>query len=390
MNSLLKIFLLFLVAISPLYASLPNEGLIAVISGKVTTDGRPLLCQNLSNDNPNEKLHYFRGEKYDFAGLITSNDSTKVWLGQNSIGLSIVGTAVEVAGEDSLSEGHVIKQALGSCARVDEFEQFLQNIKSSFMANFGCIDKFGNAAIFEFSPQKVLKLDANNPLDSKDGFLVRSNFAFSQKIINGQGAFRYHRAIELIKTGISQDSLNSKFLFQHILRDIKTEKGDPLENANGKNINSKNEFFATDQSINQYNTVSGAVFSSAVNGDQYSQIPFWCALGEPLSSVFLPVWTTCSKLPEDLSDGDQVEMNLISIETKKELYYTKSDPRLIDINEGLKGKNPIFNLITSIENDIFQKVENQIKIWSNSTEPTIDNICQFQHKIISDAIRQIR
>ena len=55
----------------------------AVISGKYTTDGRPLLLKHRDSGYAQNKLMYFDDGKYNYIGLINSEDvnGVEVWGG---------------------------------------------------------------------------------------------------------------------------------------------------------------------------------------------------------------------------------------------------------------------------------------------------------------------
>ena len=60
----------------------------AVISGKITPDGRPLLWKNRDTDFLQNCVKYFSGERYPFIAIVNSveDDPTDVWIGTNSAG----------------------------------------------------------------------------------------------------------------------------------------------------------------------------------------------------------------------------------------------------------------------------------------------------------------
>ncbi len=67
----------------------------AVVSGKATDDGRPLLLKNRDADVLQNKLAYFSEGKYKFIGLVNSTDkeNKEVWCGFNSMGFGIMNSA---------------------------------------------------------------------------------------------------------------------------------------------------------------------------------------------------------------------------------------------------------------------------------------------------------
>ena len=62
----------------------------AVISGRATLDGRPILWKNRDTSKTENKLIYIKGEKYDLIGVANNSDAAgdSIWMGSNSAGFS--------------------------------------------------------------------------------------------------------------------------------------------------------------------------------------------------------------------------------------------------------------------------------------------------------------
>ena len=63
----------------------------AVISGKATPDGRPLLWKNRDTDFMQNHVAYVKGEKYDFIANVNSANFTglkEAWMGTNAAGVA--------------------------------------------------------------------------------------------------------------------------------------------------------------------------------------------------------------------------------------------------------------------------------------------------------------
>ena len=67
----------------------------AIITGKATPNGKPLLWKHRDTGELNNKVKFFKGEKYSFYALINSPDAMKqeAWTGTNEVGFSIMNTA---------------------------------------------------------------------------------------------------------------------------------------------------------------------------------------------------------------------------------------------------------------------------------------------------------
>ena len=49
---------------------------LALISGRATANGRPLMWKNRDTSGPNNKLAYFKGPKYDFIAVAISEEAS--------------------------------------------------------------------------------------------------------------------------------------------------------------------------------------------------------------------------------------------------------------------------------------------------------------------------
>ena len=102
----------------------------AVVSGKVTPDGRPLLWKNRDTDYLRNHVAYIKGEKYNFIADVNSANFPalkEAWMGTNSVGFALMNThsynLVEVKdGEErGAANGRIIYRALEVCATVEDF-----------------------------------------------------------------------------------------------------------------------------------------------------------------------------------------------------------------------------------------------------------------------------
>ena len=141
MKKILGVFsLLFFLAITSVTACTT-----AVISGKATKDGRPMLWKNRDTWAVNNKIMIFHDGKYTYTGLVNSKDKTgkSIWIGYNSAGFAIMNSASYNLNNDTIkqtgTEGRLMKRALQTCATVDDFEKLLHTLPMPIRleANFG-------------------------------------------------------------------------------------------------------------------------------------------------------------------------------------------------------------------------------------------------------------
>ncbi|MBT4944724.1 MAG: hypothetical protein HON27_00995, partial [Candidatus Marinimicrobia bacterium] len=101
----------------------------AVVSGKATDDGRPLLWKHRDTGDVENKLVYIEGSKYDFVGVANRVDtlSQQIWMGSNEAGFAIMNTASynlnqgQVCDVPDDQEGLFMRAVLEVCADLDDF-----------------------------------------------------------------------------------------------------------------------------------------------------------------------------------------------------------------------------------------------------------------------------
>lgn len=81
----------------------------AIISGKVTPDGRPIMWKNRDTGNLENCVRYMKGEKYGFIAITSYDDNPKsVWMGTNDTGFAIMNTLSYNLNEDE-GEGSSVR-----------------------------------------------------------------------------------------------------------------------------------------------------------------------------------------------------------------------------------------------------------------------------------------
>ena len=100
----------------------------AVITGKATKDGRPMIWKVRDTDALQNCVRFFKGQKYDFIGVADCQPRSKeeVWLGTNTAGFSIINTqsfnlektvgGIEPGGKN----GEFMYKTLSVCATVQD------------------------------------------------------------------------------------------------------------------------------------------------------------------------------------------------------------------------------------------------------------------------------
>ena len=276
----------------------------AVVSGRVTPDGRPLLWKHRDASDLNNRIVHFEAEggKLEFVGLVNGVDTmaNEVWAGYNTSGFAIMNTASYNLKNDTSSlsdrEGVVMKQALGECRTVEDFARLLYSLPRPIgvEANFGVVDALGGAAYFEVNSYEVFRYDVK---DSPDGYLLRTNYSVSGRPNEGYGYIRYDNAARLFSRATSERSITPEWItgicsrsFYHTLlgRDFTTDT------------------WVVDQDfIPRRSTSASVVIEGVKSGESPVFTTMWTMLGYPPCSVVLPVWIGCEYGVPTLLQGSE-------------------------------------------------------------------------------------
>ena len=242
----------------------------AVISGKVTPDGRPLLWKNRDTDFPQNSVRYFSGGRYPFVAVVNSveDNPTDVWIGTNAAGFSIMNTQsynlVEVKPGEERGEanGRVMRRALEVCATVKDFRQFLDTLSkpSLIEANFGVIDAKGGAAMFEVD------------------------------YYEGAGYVRFMQEDKLLMPASATGQITPQWIFRELSRSF----ANPLLGIDLKsgdfNRPKTTGWFVDQDFIVRSSTASSVVVQGVKEGERPELTTMWTILGYPPTGVAMPVW----------------------------------------------------------------------------------------------------
>ncbi len=153
----------------------------AVISGRATIDGRPLLWKNRDTWQQQNEVIFDDQGKFAFVGVVNAEASNYVWMGVNQAGLCIENSlSRDLHDPHSVGPGNgtIIRWALERCATVADFERLLVDTNRTgrqTRGNFGVIDAHGGAMMFEVGSNTFQRYNANDPITAPDGFIVRAN-----------------------------------------------------------------------------------------------------------------------------------------------------------------------------------------------------------------------
>lgn len=321
----------------------------AVISGKATVDGRPLLWKNRDTSSAlHNEVALFEGSRFKAIGVVNAGNRGSIWMGVNEVGFCIensVSTDLKIEGPtNGPGNGGLMKKALETCATVADFIQLLDetNVSGrSTVANFGVIDAAGGAILFETGPKSYVMFDANDPKVAPHGYVVRSNFSTtankldpnpkSEELSHLYSADRYLRACSLMAIN-DGEKLSLEHVVRRCTRDMAEAADSPLPGTVNSPAGTLPEIILTKNTISRTTTVSAAVFQGVLPGEDPALTTMWTILGDPKFSIAVPCWVA-GGVADELADERGAELGEIAISIRdwnltpaKDGVYTQGLP----------------------------------------------------------------
>ena len=380
-----------------------NPCTVAVVSGKATPDGRPLLWKNRDTSARPNKVAFLQGDKYSFIGIVhpLDKDVRNVWAGINSEGFAIMNSAssdlAESEGMVGMGEnGRFMKRALGVCANVADFERLLDetNGKRNVGANFGVIDAEGNACFFETRNSSYVKFDANDPRVAPQGYIVRTNYAFTSPVkFGGGGYIRFERISQLFQTASAENRLNVPFILQEAARDLVNEKLHSYPLSDLKAFDPAIPLYInTTDTINRNSTVSVTLFHGAPSPDKAYLSTMWVLLGQSICTAVFPLWAHAGSVPEVAGGEGTAPLNDLAIALADYLYPDERGHmrQYLNVTRLLTyGENGVLDRIVPIENVVFEQTETKLMEWDKQ-KPKKEEMAAFQTKMADWVYKSLR
>lgn len=339
-----------------------------IISGKATPSGQPMMFKHRDTGELNNRIAHFQGDKYAFIGLMNSPTlDGEVWSGMNEAGFCIMNTASYNLRNDQYDckmdrEGELMYHALGNCANLSDFEQWLETYPKPWgvEANFGIIDAQGGAAYYEMNNDTWIKYDVN---DEANGYRVVTNFSFAGRYEDYEGYERYLTASAIMSENFSKEkelsALDAINLFSRQYR----------HELLGWNYDANNAPKLTvDQDFIPRRITSAVIcFEGVKAGADPLHSVMWTALGYPACAVAVPLMMNKNSLPSYMIARDKnakkgtglhSELCDLSLQIKDEYIFPhkiSNGKRYLNTQVVLQGVDGKPSLLTCTE-----KVEKQI------------------------------
>ncbi len=351
----------------------------AIISGKFTKSGRPLLLKHRDSGYEQNKMTFFDDGKYTYLGLVNSEDieGKEVWGGVNDQGFAIINSASYNLKKDSDTtklvdrEGIIMKLALQQCANIDDFETMLLEMPKPLgvEANFGVIDANGGAAYFETNNFTFEKIDVNDLKIAPFGYVIRTNFSFITDRKDGYGYIRYNTANNLFYDAYLKNNLSVEFVLQDVSRSLKQSLTNIDYKNNIKFSEKENIIIPFQDFIPRKNSCATVLIEGVKPGESPELSTFWTILGFQLTSVAIPTWVSCGEnLPELLIADKSGNAPLCkkAVALKSEVFPVKlgNGKRYINISKVINKEGTGFiQKLKPLEYDILNKTNKYLKSW---------------------------
>lgn len=401
---------------------LVNACTTAVISGKATRDGRPLLWKNRDTSTTlHNEVILLDGQGYRAVAVVDAGKSSSVWMGSNTAGFCIENSLsrdlkgekagelpekeAKSAGQESQQapaesnrpgNGGFMKLALQRCATVEDFRKLLEETNAngrSTVANFGVIDAQGGAAMFEAGPNSYTMFDANDPVTAPHGYVVRSNFATtaqklpanpeSSQVAEIYAGERYLRACQILDskcTDLNRSEISLPFLLKHLTRDMSDASGKPYPGTVNQPEGALPPIVSTERTISRTTTVSAAVFHGVRTGEDPRFTTMWTILGDPKFSVAVPCWASMETVADELTDPRGAELGEIAV--------TLRDWNLTADRTGIhtKGLPGIWKDVLPAEQAMVAETLSMRESWVGNSPVTAAELTTFHHSMAARAM----
>lgn len=324
-----KILITITLSVFTLFLSLDSIACTsAIFTGKVTADGRPILWKHRDTGEDNNRVEYFKGEKYSFIAIVNSPDKGGIaWMGTNETGFSIMNTASYNLKNDDVKEmdmeGEFMFQALAVCSSLEDFEKFINNHPRPMRveANFGVIDAHGGAAFYETNNTTFVKVDANDQKNAPQGYLVYTNFSYTGRFNEGMGYIRQQNAIDIISKETVFSSITPSWIFNNLSRsfyhsflgiDLTNEESSP-ERFSG---------WALDQDyIPRRSSTASVAIQGVKPGENPEMTIMWTILGYPPAGIAVPLWVKAKEQQPAVMVKSAKSNNALACDMALDLKY---------------------------------------------------------------------
>lgn len=368
----------------------------AIISGKYTKDGRPILYKHRDTWAVNNVVRYIDAEPYSYMGLVNSSDAEakSIWIGQNESGFAIMNSAsynLNYGDTTKLSgaEGRLMRVALQQCKSVSDFEYLLDTLTrpTRLEANYGVIDAEGNACYYELGNNEYTKFDANDPSVAPYGYIIRTNFSFMGEMgKSASGYIRYETANDIFHEAIFGKKMDAVYLLQQTSKGLKHSltNEDLLVDLGNKPEGTPTYHHFRDF-IPRTSTSSAVAIEGILEGESPLATTFYGIIGFPLTSIIIPLWMGGKEsLPRVVSYNEKLKDSPIchaALDFKEECLplFISREKYYINVNALVNSdKTGIMQVLKPVEKEILKKSKSTFETLKSSDFAKADVLEYYQ------------
>ena len=358
-----------------------------------TSHKAPLIWKNRDTDSLVSRMVFVDEKPYKFVGLVDDSapSGRMVYAGINERGFAIFNTVAynlpSVAGEVHDLEGAIMADVLRTSSSVADFERYLTaNIGPDLGAqtNFVVFDAAGEVFIYEVHNHGFEKFSVREAHGKR---MINTNFSRSGASGKGAGYLRYDRATKLV------DDLGDKVDVASIYNRLARDFGHALVSAPTLGELARHDpatalWYASVDTIDRDSTRSAIVFQGRGPGDQGELATMWVMLGEPLTSLAVPVWVEAQAVPAALSQGKVVPLLAQSLRLRRALRPLDGgeQDKYMDLSllENSK-KTGIFRTLREVQEDIVKRTDSFLKSRHTPLE-----LATFQSALAEEATLSLK
>jgi hypothetical protein len=356
----------------------PSGCTTAVISGRATANGRPMIWKNRDVSQPHQEIVYFADGVYPYVTIANAGDNTQAWGGVNSVGFAIEdannwNTPDTVSGPDD--DGLLIKRALRTCQTVADFQQILDSTRVRGYAQpaiFGVIDAHGGAAMFETFSHTYLRYDANDSAAAPRGILVRSNYSYAGSQSGRIGVVRHNRAKSLIEAAEAGDSLTPFFICRTVARDLYAEtllNPYPLP-YEGRQGGLPTGWISTYGAICRRLTVSACVIEGVLPTENPLLATLYAFPMAVQYGVALPFWVASATTPAEVNSDTTGPLCDVGLRIKTLAQHVAGFHDTLDTYILADGHGGGVHATTlPLEDQIFARTDSALAVWRQAGAP---------------------
>ena len=345
----------------------------AVISGRATNDGRPILWKNRDTSNRHNEVVIFDDGKYRVIGVVNAGSRKSTMMGVNEVGFCIENSLSKDLRIDEKtkgpSNGLFMKLALQTCETVEDFRKLLEETNTTgrtTTANFGVIDAHGGAAIFESGPKSFVMFDANDPKVAPNGYIVRTNFATTAQSLGATpkpeslgdlySSKRFLHACRRLEAR-SESKISVAYMLRNMTRDMSDANGVAYPGTVNGRPGPLPDSISSERTISRVSTVSATIIHGVKAGEDAALTTMWTLLGDPKFSIAVPSWASMDEVADPLTDPNGGELGEVAITLREWTLAGKAGQ--IRTNH-LPG---IWNDVWPVEDEIVADTTSALEAW---------------------------